>query len=555
MSTPSTTSRLTAGTADYIDERFGAAKIVKGFARKVFPDHWSFMLGEVALYTFIILIASGTFMALFFSPGMTLTPYEGSYAPWVGVEVSDAYRTALELSFDVRGGLLMRQIHHWSALIFVAAIMVHMFRVFFTGAFRKPREFNWVFGALLAVLALAEGFTGYSLPDDLLSGNGLRIIEGVILAIPVVGTYLAFFIFGGQFPGEDIIPRLYIFHVFLLPGIMLAVIALHLALVVAHKHTQYPGPGRTNDNVVGYPLLPVYAAKAGGFFFIVFGVIVLIAGTVTINAIWNYGPYDPTPISAGTQPDWYIGFIDGLLRLMPGEAEVQLGGFTLSLNVFIPSLVVPGLMVLALFAYPFLEGWITGDRREHHLLDRPRNAPVRTGIGVMALVAYCIMWAAAGNDLIAYTFKMSINDLTWFLRAGLFTLPPLAFVITKRICMSLQRKDRELALHGHETGRVVRTADGEYFEVHEPLSATERWVLVQHEAYRPMAIPARRRADGSKTPWHEHVRSSMSRFFFEDRVEPVTPAELEAAHHEEGHEAIEKAEDSTVRREVTTGRQ
>ena len=547
----SRTARLSAGAADYLDERIGAARLVKGFARKVFPDHWSFMLGEVALYSFLILLISGTFLALFYVPSMTLVTYEGSYAPLYGVTMSEAYASSLNLSFDIRGGLLMRQVHHWSALIFVAAIVVHMFRVFFTGAFRKPREFNWVLGVVLAILALALGFTGYSLPDDLLSGNGLRIIEGVILAIPVVGTYITFFLFGGEFPGETIIPRLYILHVFVLPGITLAVIALHLALVVAHKHTQYPGPGRTNDNVVGFPLMPVYAAKAGGFFFIVLGVIVLISSVVSINAIWNYGPYDPSPVSAGTQPDWYIGFVDGLLRLMPGQPEFYLAGYTLSLNVFLPSLVVPGIMVVGLLAYPFLEQWVTGDKREHHLLDRPRNAPVRTAIGVTAIVSYCVMWAAAGNDLMAIAFGMSINDLTWLLRFAFFVLPPVAFVVTKRICMALQRKDRELALHGHETGRVVRTADGEYFEVHEPLSDADRWVLVQHEAYRPLAIPPRRHEDGSKPSPVDRARASLSNFFFEDRVEPVTPRELAAAQHHGEHEAIEQPEQS--RRELTAG--
>ena len=190
-----------------------------------------------------------------------------------------------------------------------------------------------------------------------------------------------------------------------------------------HKHTQYPGPGRTNENVVGFPLLPVYAAKAGGFFFIVFGVLVLVGATVAINPIWNYGPYDPSPVSAGTQPDFYIGFIDGGLRLFPGFFEFTLLGFTVSLNVLLPALVIPGVFITAMVAYPFIEAWVTGDKSEHHLLDRPRNAPTRTGLGVMAIVAYCIMWAAAGNDLIAIYFQLSINDLTWLFRIGVFVAP------------------------------------------------------------------------------------------------------------------------------------
>ena len=256
--------------------------------------------------------------------------------------MSEAYASTLRLSFDVRGGLLMRQIHHWSALIFVAAIMVHMFRIFFTGAFRKPRELNWVIGSMLALLAIVEGFAGYSLPDDLLSGTGLRIASSIILAIPVVGSYISFFVFGGQFPGEVFIPRLFTIHVLLLPGIFLALITVHLILLVVQKHTQYPGPGRTNDNVVGYPLYPVYAAKAGGFFFIVFGVTALMGALFTINPVWMYGSYDPSPVTAGSQPDWYMGWLDGAVRLTPGFFEFTLLGFTLSLNILIPALIIPG---------------------------------------------------------------------------------------------------------------------------------------------------------------------------------------------------------------------
>ncbi len=535
------TDKRTAGLASYVDDRVGASKVVKTFARKIFPDHWSFMLGEVALYTFVVLLVSGTFLTFWYSPGIALEPYEGSYAPLVGQTVSEAYATTLHLSFDVRGGLLMRQIHHWSALLFVAAILAHMARVFVTGAFRKPREANWVVGVMLAILALAAGFTGYSLPDDLLSGNGLRIISGVIQAIPVVGTYLTFFVFGGEFPGE-IIPRLYIVHVLLVPAALLALIGVHLGLLVMHKHMQFPAPGRTNSNVVGYPVFPVYAAKAGGFFFIVFGVVVLMAGLVTINPIWNYGPYDPSPISAGTQPDWYILFVDGALRLMPGwlgpvPLEFSLGGYIVSLNVLLPSLVLPTIMIVALMTYPFIEAWLTKDTREHHLLDRPRNKPTRTGLGVAALVSYVISAMAATNDLVATHFHISINDMTYVLRALFFVGPPLAFWVTKRVCLGLQRRDRDLALHGRESGRIVRTADGEYFEVHEPLDVYERWTLVQHEADLLVPLPT-----GRTSPL-ERLRARTSAFFFEDRIEPITPSELEAAHGhgEHGDDQLEGA--------------
>jgi len=548
-----TTQKTAAGTADYLDQRFGLSGAVKFGARKVFPDHWSFMLGEVTLYSFVVLLITGTFLTLWYVPSMGFTTYEGAYAPLNGVEMSEAYASTLELSFDVRGGLLMRQVHHWAALLFVVGMIVHMFRVFFTGAFRKPRELNWVIGAVLASIALLAGFTGYSLPDDMLSGNGLRIIDGVVKSIPVVGTYLSFFIFGGEFPGEVIIPRLFIAHVLLIPGLLLALIGAHVGLVALHKHTQYPGPGRTNNNVVGFPLLPVYAAKAGGFFFIVFGVLALVGATVAINPIWNYGPYDPSPVSAGTQPDFYIGFIDGGLRLFPGFFEFTLLGFTFSFNVLLPALVIPGVFVMAMVAYPFLEAWVTGDKSEHHLLDRPRNVPTRTALGVMAIVAYSIMTAAAGNDLIATHFGLSINDLTWLFRIGVFVFPPLAFVITRRICLSLQRKDRDLALHGRETGTIVRTEEGEFYEVHEPLDEFDRWLLVQHESHRPLALDSQVDEHGVEAPnaRSERVRAKLSGFFFEQRVEPVTPSELTAAHHDgQGHEAIEASRAADVHTEL-----
>jgi ubiquinol-cytochrome c reductase cytochrome b subunit len=549
MSQTTFSRRASSGTADFLDTRLGAAKAVKFIARKVFPDHWSFMLGEIALYSFIILLLSGTFITLWYNPSMGLVTYEGSYAPMVGQEMSESFASTLHISFDVRGGLLMRQIHHWAALVFIAAMAVHMFRVFFTGAFRAPRETNWVIGVVLTLLGLAAGFTGYSLPDDMLSGNGLRIIDGVIKAIPVVGTYTSFFLFGGEFPGETIIPRLYIAHVLLIPGLILALIAVHVGLVFIQKHTQYPGPGRTATNVVGYPLMPVYMAKAGGFFFIVFGVIAFIAATVSINPVWNYGPYDPSPVGAGTQPDWYILFVDGLLRLMPGFVEVELFGFTLSLNILIPGAVVPGIMITLLALWPWIEAWVTGDKGEHHLLDRPRNAPVRTAAGMAAIFAYVVMALAAANDLIATHFDLAINDLTYILRFLVIAGPPAVFWITKRVCLSLQRKDREVALHGRETGRVVRTADGEYFEVHEQLSDTARWILVAHDIHRPIEAPAAVDGNGVRRPGarKDRLREKLSRFFYEDRVEPVTPAEVEAAHAHahgyDGHEQVEPARD------------
>ena len=358
----STTEKVGTSVATYVDDRVGSNRFLGRSLKKVFPDHWSFMLGEIALYSFIIVLLTGVFLTLFYKPSMVEVVYDGSYVPLRGIMMTEAYASTLDISFDVRGGLLIRQMHHWAALLFIAAMAVHMFRVFFTGAFRKPREFNWLIGIALITLGLAAGFTGYSLPDDLLSGTGLQIARGIVQAIPIVGTWVAFLLFDGEFPGTEFISRIYGIHILLVPGLILALITVHLMMVWAQKHTQFPGPGRTNDNVVGYPLMPIYMAKAGGFFFIVFGVTALISGLVTINPIWIFGPYTPDQVSAGSQPDWYIGWLDGALRIFP-NIETVLFGYTISWNIFIPSVIVPGIVFTAAALYPFIESWVTGDKR------------------------------------------------------------------------------------------------------------------------------------------------------------------------------------------------
>lgn len=526
---------VTGWASRYVDERTGISYVVKEFGRKIFPDHWSFMLGEVALYSFVIILFTGTFLTFFYQASMAPVTYDGSYGPLKGLEMSAAMQSSLHISFEIRGGLLIRQVHHWAALLFVASIGLHMLRIFFTGAFRKPRELNWTIGFVLFILAMAEGFTGYSLPDDLLSGNGLRIIAGMVQGIPFVGSWITWLLFGGEFPGDSIVGRLYTLHILLLPAAVLAFIALHLVFVVTHKHTQYAGPGRTNENVIGYPVLPVYAAKAGGFFFIVFGVVMLMGAFFTINPIWTYGPYDPSPVSAGTQPDWYIGFADGALRLMPGwlggpggvPLEFVLFNTTYSLNILIP-VVVLGLFIVTVMAYPFLEAWVTGDKREHHIADRPRNMPGRTAVGAAGVTFYAVLWAAASSDLLATHFMLSIESVITILQFSLFLAPVLAFFITKRICLALQKKDRQIVLHGYESGRIVRLPGGEYIEVHEQVDEYERWKLVSFSDYEPLMI--RPNAAG-RIPVTERARAVVSRFFFEDRIEPVTSTELEVASH------------------------
>src|SRR5579871_1338224 len=446
-------ARGLSGTGSWLDDRFHGARGARVLMRKVFPDHWSFMLGEIALWSFVILLLTGTFLSLFFVPSMTEVVYHGSYVKLDGIRMSEAYQSTLNISFDVRGGLLLRQIHHWAADLFMAAIILHMLRVFFTGAYRKPREVNWLIGIVLFALGLIEGLFGYSLPDDQLSGAGLRVFEGILQGIPVVGTYLAFFLFGGPFPGTSIVTRMYILHVLLIPGLILALITAHLFIMVHQKHTQMPGRGRTEKNVVGQPFFPYFMAKGGAWFFFIFAALALLGTFAQINPIWLYGPYTPVAISSASQPDFYMGILEGSLRMMPAW-EWNFLGHTVTFSVLIPFAVPLTLVFGGAALWPFFEQWATGDKSFHNINDRLRNAPVRTGIGVAAIAFYGVLLAEGANDVIADRFQIRWYTVTWISRFAVFILPIGGYFVTKRICLGLQHKDAELLTHGVEIGII-----------------------------------------------------------------------------------------------------
>ncbi|MDI2028029.1 ubiquinol-cytochrome c reductase cytochrome b subunit [Saccharopolyspora sp. TS4A08] len=480
-------SRSAAHGADELDQRFRAAPGIRRQLNKVFPTNWGFLLGEIALYSFIVLLLTGTYLAYFFDPSMAEVAYDGRFANLRGVEMSRAFESTLDISFEVRGGLFARQLHHWAALIFMAAITAHMFRIFFTGAFRRPRETNWLIGIGLFVLGMFEGFIGYSLPDDLLSGTGLRIASGILLSIPVIGTWLQWLLFGGEFPGTEIIPRFYLFHVFLLPGIILALVAAHLAIVWYQKHTQYPGPKRTESNVVGVRIMPVFAVKATGFFLIVTGVLAIMSGIFQINSIWNFGPYVASQVSAASQPDWYMMWTDGMGRLWP-PWELYLGPFTIGAPFF-PLILGLGLVFTVAAAYPMLERKLSGDDAHHNLLQRPRDNPVRTSLGVMAIAFFLVVLISGMNDIVAFVFGLSLNMMTWAGRVGVLVLPPLAYYITYRICLGLQRSDREVLDHGVETGIIRRLPHGEFIEIHQPLGPVDSRGHPEHLDYQGAPVP------------------------------------------------------------------
>jgi ubiquinol-cytochrome c reductase cytochrome b subunit len=460
-----------AGPAEGMDERYHLASGMKRQINKVFPSHWSFLLGEIALYSFIVLLITGVYLTLFFDPSMQEVVYHGVYQPLNGIEMSRAYETALNISFEVRGGLFVRQLHHWAALMFSASIMVHLARVFFTGAFRKPREANWVLGALLLILSMFEGYFGYSLPDDLLSGIGLRAaLSSITLGMPVIGTWLHWALFSGDFPGEILIPRLYVVHILLFPAIILALIGVHLALVWYQKHTQFPGPGRTEHNVVGVRILPVFAVKGGAFFAIVLGILGLMGGLLQINPIWQLGPYRPSQVSAGSQPDFYMMWTEGLARIFP-DWELYPFGHTVPAPVWVA--IIMGLVIVLLIIYPSIEGAVTKGVARHNLLQRPRDVPVRTAIGAMAIALYMVLTMSAMNDIIALKFHISLNATTWIGRIGMVVLPPIVYVVAYRWAIALQRSDREVLEHGVETGIIKRLPHGAYIELHQPLGPVD----------------------------------------------------------------------------------
>ena len=488
-------TNVAVAKGDAIDSRYHPSAAVRRQLNKVFPTHWSFLLGEIALYSFIVLLLTGVWLTLFFDPSMAEVTYDGVYQPLRGVQMSKAYASTLDITFEVRGGLFVRQVHHWAALMFAASIMVHLARIFFTGAFRRPREANWVIGSLLLILAMFEGFFGYSLPDDLLSGTGIRAaLSSITLGIPVVGTWLHWALFSGDFPGEILIPRLYAIHILLFPGIMLALIGVHLAMVWFQKHTQFPGPGRTEHNVVGVRVMPVFAIKSGAFFAMTTAILGLMGGLLQINPIWQLGPYKPSQVSAGSQPDFYMMWTDGLIRLWPAW-ELYIGNHTVPAAVAVALLM--GLVFTLLIVYPWIEKKVTDDNAHHNLLQRPRDAPVRTAVGAMAISLYIVLTFSAMNDIIAYRFNVSLNATTWIGRIGMVVLPAIVYYITYRWCVGLQRSDRAVLEHGVETGIIRRLPHGAYVELHQPLGTVDEHGHPIPLEYQGAALPKRMNKLGS----------------------------------------------------------
>jgi ubiquinol-cytochrome c reductase cytochrome b subunit len=444
---------------NWLDERLGTTSFARRALRKVFPDHWSFLLGEIALGCLVVLVVTGVFLTFFYTPDTRGVTYDGPYGPLKGQQVSAAFDSTMRLSFEVKAGLLMRQTHHWATLVLMAAIVVHLCRVFFTRAFRRPRELNWVIGVLLLLLAMAEGLTGYWLTDDLLSGVSIHIGYSVVLAIPVVGPRVAQLVFGGEFPAPDMLPRFYVFHVLLLPALLLALAGVHIAIVLLQRHTQFPGPGRTERNVVGTRFWPQHAFKSVSLLLLVAAVCAGLGGLAQISPVWQYGPFRAADVTSPAQPDWYLGWVDGLLRL-GGPWSFEVFGYTISEN-FWPAILFPAIAFGVLTLWPWIERRFTDDRAPHHLLDRPRDAPAHTATGLAGLVLFFIPFLAGSGDVLAVLLNVSVETITRMLRYALFIAPLLTWLVTFWVCRSLR------ATHMHPATptagvRLRRTPSGGY---------------------------------------------------------------------------------------------
>ena len=436
----------------------GTRRLVPDALRRDPEDRWAAAFGRIAVYSFIVALISGVLLLPFFRPSMATVVYHGSYSKLDGATMSQAYRSVLAISFDVRGGLLIRQVHHWSADLFVAAVILRLLRAFFRGRFSGRALPGWLTWVALLPLGMIAAYTGTILPEDMLSGGSLGVITGVLLSVPVIGTHLVFWIFGGAAPGHQIIGRDYWVHILVFP-------ALAGALLLASFRPPLRWPRRVRPD----PLLLFTCA-----------VLVLLGAIAQINPVWLVGPSQPGSISAGSAPDWYMGFLDGALRLMPAW-ELPVGGHRLALGVLIPGLVVPALFFTCLALYPTADPWITGGRPPRGLLPpAPADLANRTAVGVAGATLYGLLWAAAANDQIAYHLHLDLYMVTWIFRVLVLAGPALAFGITRDICHALADRRREEELHGRETGRIVMNPQGGYDEIREPA----------HRAAPPGADPA-----------------------------------------------------------------
>jgi len=422
----------------FLDTRTASTPLVRKALRYLFPDHWSFLLGEVALYAFMVLVATGIYLTFFFVDSTRDVVYHGPYAPLHGQHMSEAYRSVLNISTTVKAGLLIRQTHHWAANVFIAAIILHLLRVFFTGAYRKPRGLIYGIGVTMLMLTLLEAYMGYSLVDDLLSGMGLVIGYSVGLSIPFVGANLMSWLFHGPFPGQGSFwPRMYVAHVFLFPVLIGTLLTVHVLLVAMRHHTQFrQTPAESERAVRGVPTFPGQTPRSLGLLFGTAGVLFLLGGLVQINPIWLWGPYHTYASTNGAQPDWYLGWLIGGLRLVP-SIDVTIGHYPLFPNPFWGGAAFPLVVFGFLYMWPAIERMLTGDDAFHNLLERPRDNPLRTAVGVGMVTWVLLVFIAGSSDRVYVWLNVSYTSQIDVYRVLVFAIPLLTAALAYRVCEEL----------------------------------------------------------------------------------------------------------------------
>ena len=450
----------TNSTADGDTGDTGIVDTVRRRARKaggkVFPGHGSFLLGEIAMFAFMVLVATGIYLAFAYEASNETVEYRGSYEPMVGVDVSRSYASVMDITFDRPGGWVIRQTHHWAAVVFIATLTLHAARVFFTGAFRHPRRLNWTIGVSLLALALGAGYLGLTLPHDLLGGTGARIGHAELLSVPLIGPGLVDLLFAGEFGNPDMLHRLWLLHVVVVPILIGMMLAAHLALVWTQTHTQFAEDDGGDDHaamepsreerarderareerVTGDRVWPLHALKSSGAGLITFGTLLMMGAAFEIAPIWLYGPFDAAASTVPAQPDWYLGWVEGLLRLVPSTGFVLFGRWEVP-NAFVVGVLVPALAFAVLYAVPWIDARFTGDHDVHHVLERPRDRPVRTALGVAGLTVLLVLTIAGSHDLAALLARVPVERVTTAYRWMLVLAPPLAGWLAYSICRSL----------------------------------------------------------------------------------------------------------------------
>jgi cytochrome b-561 len=436
----------------WLDERLDLDD-ASSFLGKAFPAEDSFLLGEVALFSFVVLGLTGIFLGFFYEPSTTEATYEGSVAGFQGEELPAAFMSVLQITYDVPFGMFIRRVHHWAAHLFVASLGLHMLRVYFTGAYRNPRELNWVVGVGLAILAMAAAYTGYSLPFDEFAATATGIGYNMAKSIPLIGGALSKIVFGGEFPSSATIPRLYFLHVLVIPLLLAGGLALHMLILIRQKHTEASRSGdvkpassrseipaetaadggaeptvdRDDDSVVvGLPAFPNQAAVSAVVFFLTLATLSILAGLLPVHNVAEYGPNNPASTPAIIMPDWFLMWLYGFLKLWPTWLSFSVGPVHFSTE-FLGGIVVPGLVFLVVFAWPFI------DRSEPiHFTTDPLDRPWQTGVGVAGVTFIMIASIAGMNNLLADAIGVSTNVLNPVLTLALVAVPLAAFGIVYR---------------------------------------------------------------------------------------------------------------------------